>query len=354
MTNKERIKDRITACLLAGALGDALGYPVEFMQWGRIQDKFGKDGIREPELNLGKALVSDDTQMTLFTAEGIIDRARDGAEYDGNKLIAGIYNAYLWWLKTQGFSGEALPAGESRLASVPELNCLRAPGNTCLSALMSGKAGAPEKSLNNSKGCGGVMRTAPLGFVPGGEDGAKKALIGGARAAALTHGHQLGWIPAGMLSDIVWRCIYGEQCDLGQIVDSALEDTAEVFAEYDRTEDLVELMKRAIWLAKRPVGGECETASVDEPALRSIGEGWVGEEALAVAVYAALRYSDDLEGGLITAVNHSGDSDSTGAIAGNILGAYLGMSALPAGWAEKLDVYGAIIDTADRLAEALS
>jgi ADP-ribosylglycohydrolase len=82
----------------------------------------------------------------------------------------------------------------------------------------------------------------------------------------------------------------------------------------------------------------CETEPPSPETVESIGEGWVGEEALAIGLYAALAAGDDLARGLCLAVNHSGDSDSTGAIAGNILGAELGLAAIPISWLETLEL----------------
>lgn len=369
MPNKEIINDRIKACLTAGALGDALGYAVEFRRWEEIQGRYGKNGIREPSLTRGKAIVSDDTQMTLFTAEGLINRAEmlvisgggttaDSLAEDTDEAIIGsIYRSYLWWLDTQNCADNMTLAGTSRLSKLPELRCERAPGNTCLSALMSGNMGTLEAPLNHSKGCGGVMRTAPLGFIPARKEqradkGAQRAMMLGAKAAAITHGHPLGWLPAGMLSDIVWRCVYRtDELSLENIIAQALADVSVVFGQYDSSK-LDSLIKNAVWLS-RLSENENGGSDADEKSIRALGEGWVGEEALAIAVYAALRYPDNIEKCLVAAVNHSGDSDSTGAIAGNILGAYLGTDALPEGWAEKLDVYDAVNDTARRLSEAL-
>lgn len=67
----------------------------------------------------------------------------------------------------------------------------------------------------------------------------------------------------------------------------------------------------------------------DLEAIRELGQGWVAEETLAIAIYCALKYSNDFDKALIASVNHSGDSDSTGAVTGNILGAYLGLSGIP-------------------------
>jgi ADP-ribosylglycohydrolase len=63
----------------------------------------------------------------------------------------------------------------------------------------------------------------------------------------------------------------------------------------------------------------------------------VAEEALAISLYCALR-AHHLEEGIITAVNITGDSDSTGAIAGNLLGAIHGARAIPQRWLDTLEL----------------
>ena len=89
----------------------------------------------------------------------------------------------------------------------------------------------------------------------------------------------------------------------------------------------------------------------DERAIASLGQGWVGEEALAIAVYCALKYEREPVRALAAAVNHSGDSDSTGAITGNILGAFLGMSAWDAADVDALDLKEEIGMKAKKLAD---
>ena len=345
------LRSRILGCLLGGALGDALGYPVEFFDWNMIRAKYGPEGIRSPRLLDGKARVSDDTQMTLFTAEGIVLgywRAEERGV--GAEVEYYIYQAYLCWLQTQGHPAKSLWAPVSRLLHVPEMNERRAPGNTCLNALRSGQMGTVEAPLNHSKGCGGVMRTAPLGLVRrrwSGKSPFGPALENGAKAAAITHGHPLGWVPAGMLSDLVDRCVYAHGKPLREQVEDSLRATMEAFGRYEGSADFEALLRRAIDLAcDRPGDGG---AAADEAAIRSLGEGWVGEEALAIAVYAALRHEHDMERALCAAVNHGGDSDSTGAIAGNILGAQLGTEGLPAAWLPTLE----LTDEMEFLADAL-
>ena len=94
--------NRYRGCLIGGAAGDALGYPVEFMKYSEIKKRFGSDGITEYVLDKGLARISDDTQMTLFTATGILHGETRGC-------IRGIMGdpwSYVWlsykdWYRTQ-------------------------------------------------------------------------------------------------------------------------------------------------------------------------------------------------------------------------------------------------------------
>jgi ADP-ribosylglycohydrolase len=83
-------------------------------------------------------------------------------------------------------------------------------------------------------------------------------------------------------------------------------------------------------------------------AIAQLGQGWIAEEALAIAIYCTL-VARSLRDGVILAVNHDGDSDSTGSIAGNLLGAMLGVEAIPAEWLEPLELRDVITQVADDL-----
>ena len=100
-------------------------------------------------------------------------------------------------------------------------------------------------------------------------------------------------------------------------------------------------MEQAIELAKKDLS--------DVEAITRLGEGWVGEEALAISVYCALKHQHDFKKTLTAAVNHNGDSDSTGAITGNILGAYLGLSKIPSDWVKNVELSEVTLQIADDL-----
>lgn len=330
---------KILGCLLGGAAGDALGYAVEFDRESTIFARYGVSGIRKYALVGGKAIFSDDTQMTLFTAEGIL-LAED--PYNEQAYIQGMYQAYREWLYTQEKACKV--AKKIWLTDIPELNEERAPGITCLNALRSGVLGSVSEPINHSKGCGGVMRVVPIGLFYSPE----KLSIDdidwmGAQAAALTHGHPLGYIPAAGLVHIVNRAMYRPEMNLFQIINDMIEIVPALFMdEYPEDSRVFEtLMKKAVDLA--------ETDISDLDAIHQLGEGWVGEEALAIAAYCALKHRDNFDEALISAVNHNGDSDSTGAITGNILGTYLGIEGIPEKYISTLELKEILEKVASRL-----
>lgn len=346
---REPYLDKIRGSLVGGAIGDALGYPVEFFFYKGILRQYGEGGIQEYSLDFeeGLALISDDTQMTLFTANGILygdTRERlHGVQASVNSYVA---DAYHEWVLTQT-GRKKKDARQCWLLDIPDMYHRRAPGSTCMGALLSGKNGSVEEPLNHSKGCGGVMRVAPLGLHYGpleNEEARKKLDWEGAQLAAITHGHPLGYIPAAILTHIVNLGVYGG-CSRGDtLADAALEamDTAfEIFGHDCYTEEMNRLMKLAVRLAGN-----------DKPDIENIcllGEGWVAEETLAIAVYCSVRYSNDFSKAVIAAVNHSGDSDSTGAVTGNILGAWLGYEAIEEKWKRNLELHKVLLEMADDL-----
>ena len=329
--------ERYRGCLLAGGIGDQLGNDVEFMSRSQMLQMYGPEGVHTMS-----AHITDDTQMTLFTAEGMLMGLKHGMP-----MPACVCQSYLDWYATQMHRAKGGVFGrESTLMKEERLHCRRAPGNTCLLALGSGDMGLIDEPINNSKGCGGVMRTAPCGLLklvdtPDPEDA---YAMQGAQAGAITHGHMMGWVPAAMLADMVHMILLEDGRTLKEIVQDSLVRMVRLFGTSPVMDAFDRLMTRAVELA--------ETDMPAHRAIRELGEGWVGDEALAIAVYCALRFQDDMEACFSAAVTHDGDSDSTGAIAGNILGAWLGVEGIPAKWLEQLEMRELIDDMALRLYEA--
>ncbi|KAA6184229.1 ADP-ribosyl-(dinitrogen reductase) hydrolase [Thiohalocapsa marina] len=322
VTQDEAVLDRTLGCLLGGALGDAFGYAVEFDSLGQIKQRFGAEGLREPVLTQGRLLVSDDTQMTLFTLEGLT-RAPDAD--DEGALIEAIRRAYLDWLDTQhgGSLGQRV---RGTLARRPNMRHARAPGTTCLSALRSGGRGSLERPINASKGCGAAMRIAPLGWLSGATS--QTTFARAAACGALTHGHPDGWASAGFLAVLIQRLCAGQAPR--QAIAHALAITEAALAGHGLVADLGERVRLALRLAEQKRQAAAE-------AIAAIGGGWVGEEAVAIALYALLS-ARDFKDVVRRAANHDGDSDSTAAIAGQLWGAWRGIDSLPLDWVRRLDV----------------
>ncbi|MBR4743045.1 MAG: ADP-ribosylglycohydrolase family protein, partial [Oscillospiraceae bacterium] len=327
-----------------GAVGDALGYAVEFISEEAIFRRYGKNGITEYDLTDGIAEISDDTQMTMFTATGLLSAAAHRTGSDRIDIYPDhIRLSYKDWYRTQT-ERFPLPEGvrHSWLVNVPELFSPRAPGNTCLSALEDSGKGSVQNPLNCSKGCGGVMRVAPVGlYFAGKKTSMRDSDEIGAEAAAITHGHDLGWLPAAALVHIVRHLIEHEGEPVLAAVRDAQAALRETFPHAKHLKGFVGLIQKAIDLA------ESETDDLD--AIGEIGEGWVGDEALAIAVYCALKHPDSFEDAVVASVNHSGDSDSTGAITGNIMGAALGLKAIPEKYLRDLELREVIQELADDL-----
>ncbi|GAA0600437.1 ADP-ribosylglycohydrolase family protein [Kribbella sandramycini] len=376
--------ERVRGCLLGGAIGDALGAPVEFDSGQSI---LAAHPERLRTFVSGTAgwpagSITDDTQMTLFTIEGIL---RGGG--------TAVAEAYDRWLDTQLLP--APPASASGLAAEPWLYARRAPGNTCLSALSTaradGRIGSP--AVNDSKGCGGVMRVAPYGLL---DIPPRQSFDGAVEAAAYTHGHPTGQLSSGALAALL------NHLTAGTPLDAALDAVLTLLATYPNHQETTAALLAARELAaevasaagaghlaglKYPaapeeqvddeapiaveqVGGAAPASAgqdavgpgLDGAASALVGElaagrveelggGWVGEEALAIGVYAALVVPgpEHVLEGLALAVSHGGDSDSTGAIAGNVLGALYGEGWLPVGLGAGVEGRGVLAGLAEGL-----
>ena len=165
----------------------------------------------------------------------------------------------------------------------------------------------------------------------------------GADIAAITHGHSLGYMTAAVLTHIINRIVFpvDKRMTLKEIVLEAIDTISEIYKEDIHIHELIDIINLAILLS--------ENDDDNLANIHRIGEGWVAEETLGIAIYCALRYEDDFSKGILTAVNHNGDSDSTGAVTGNILGAWVGYKGIDGKWKKNLELKDVILEMADDL-----
>jgi ADP-ribosylglycohydrolase len=191
-----------------------------------------------------------------------------------------------------------------------------------------------DRATNDSKGCGGVMRAAPVGLFAWSLARAEshdETFALSEELAALTHGHPTGSLTAGVLAVVIQVLVDGGS------LPEALAAAKRILAKESHHEETLHAIEQAEELAGSDVPHHV--------AIAQLGEGWIAEEALAVAVYCAL-VARSFEHGVVIAANHDGDTDSTAAIAGNLLGAQLGVAAIPLAWLDRLELREVISEIA--------
>ncbi|MCQ8195104.1 ADP-ribosylglycohydrolase family protein [Streptomyces rugosispiralis] len=332
---QQDFRSRVRGCLLGGAIGDALGAAVEFASLDEIRAAHGPEGVTDflPAYG-GRGRVTDDTQMTLFTVDGLI-RAQVRRDTGAWHPPTDIHSAHRRWYSTQRDWGpDERRKDAGWLAREEWLYAQRSPGRACITGLADETMGTLERPKNpDSKGCGAVMRSAPFGLLVGWEPQLVFQLA--IECAAQTHGHPTGYLSAGAFALIVHGLARGEA------LDGAVQRALAHLATRPGHEETTHALRHALGAVRQGLPTPDRVAS--------LGEGWTGEEALAMGLYCAL-VAEDVRHGLLLAVNHGGDSDSTAAVCGNLLGALHGETALPPAWLAEVEGRGTILELADDFA----
>jgi ADP-ribosylglycohydrolase len=341
------LRRRIRGCLLGGAIGDALGAPVEFLTRNAILSRYGPEGIERFSTAYGRlGAITDDTQLTLFTAEGLLRARAQFLKGVTPNPVARVYAAYQRWMQTQG---ERDPDTRNEhpgwLVGMPELHHHRSPGATCITALRERRFGTLAEPLNQSKGCGGIMRVAPAGLFRGFSP--FKSFVLGCELAAITHGAPSGYLAAGAFSMILRLLLDGSE------LPSAVEQVIARLRQYEPAgnQECTLALEAALFAWRRGA----DSAHTDDEyahAVEMLGGGWTAEQALSIGVFAALVHSKSFSKCVHLAVNHGGDSDTTGSIAGNLVGAMLGDEAFAPEWVGQLELADVIAQIADDIVDS--
>lgn len=300
----ESRSEHFRGALLGTAVGDALGMPVEGWSAAAIARQYG--AIRDMlPARLGRGTYTDDTQMMIALAESMTRIQRiDGAD---------IATTYARWCDPQrGYGGGALRA----------LRRIRSGVSWC----EAGKGDFPGGSYGN----GGAMRIAPVGLVYGAGD--VPTLRQAVEAAVYcTHTHPLGIDGAVCQARTIG--ILAQQRD--EAISSSLPAIFAAIHEAVDTEEFHAALKQVETLL------QCSEVSV-EHVIERLGHGVAALEAVPAALYAFLAFPESFEDAVVYAVGLGGDTDTIGAMAGALSGAYLGVSYIPDRWLDALedDQYG--------------
>ncbi|MFB9558371.1 ADP-ribosylglycohydrolase family protein [Streptomyces roseoviridis] len=326
--------------LLGLALGDAMGYPTEFLTMEQITATFGPWHKMEMPLSEGDVVrVTDDTQMTLAVGEALAEITTSPRETGGAwgalqpvtpaQVEAALRKHLVAWLRS------------------PDNN--RAPGQTCLNACAALERGLPwqDATVISSKGCGANMRVAPVALVPGLTAEQRSGIA--QFQAAMTHGHPTALAASDLTAHTIWLILHGCAMDdlLPQLRSYAQESRHTYHSDW-----LGDLWRKAG--APDPASyiafgwDECLRAldkvaeALREPVMdrdpsEAVGAGWVAEEALATALYCFLLVKGDARGSIMRGAHSSGDSDSIAALAGAFAGAKHGTYYWLPEWIEVLE-----------------
>ena len=331
-------RDRIRGAMIGCAAGDALGYPVERLSETAIAERYGLRGITDYDLDEnGTARITADTQLMLLSANGILFAHTRGAL---RGIMAPVYQYfdafYMDWYRLQT-EKQPRRARCGWINAYPALSAKRAPSPTSMRVFSSDKFGSMDKPVNDSKGSGCLLRAAPIGLSY--SDDPAYILDLAANTAALTHGNEVTWVASGVLALIISLIIH-QELSIAEAVNETLKALDKSFP--DSRKAVHELLS-SIWSA-RPLA---TSASSDLDAIHALGEGWVSNEALAIGILCALRYENDIAGAMTFAANHGGNSSTTAAIAGMLVGARIGFSAIPDRFVDRLELVDVILELAD-------
>lgn len=337
-------RDRFLGSVLGCAIGEALGGPVSGATWDEIKDRHGERGVRDyvpaghPAGRLGS-----DTQLLLFSLEGTIRAGVRRRTHEVTDPSRHVQHAYQRWLHTQHLSwnraaGEFLEhtkEPDGWLLGHRALFQTRNPGRTMMRTLIAfakgqQPMGTPDHPVSDSKGSTAVMRAVPAALWS--EDPAEVFSVG-CNTAALTHGDPVAYLSAGTLAFLVSRLMNGRD------IASAVDEASTELRRYRGHQEVDARITAAVRYA-----GSADTTPTHLET--GIGNGWTAADALGIGLYAALVAERDFDAALPLAVNHSGNSATTGAVAGSLVGARCGAAGIPQRWRDELELH----DVIERLA----
>ncbi|WP_308368672.1 ADP-ribosylglycohydrolase family protein [Streptomyces sp. ISL-36] len=338
-----------TGTLFGLALGDAMGYPTEFLTMEQISAKFGPWRKMGMPLSPGDVVrVTDDTQMALAVGEAlaeVIGRAEETRRAPGTQEA----------LRARGGAPSLTPAAVEAALRTHFVSWLRdpdnnrAPGKTCLDACAALERGIPwqDATVISSKGCGANMRVAPVALVPGLSAEQRSGIA--QLQAAMTHGHPTALAASDLTAHAIWLIAHG--CTTGDLLPQlrsyALESRQKYHADW-----LGDLAHKAgapdpasyiafgwdeCLGALDKVTAALRSSDIDQDPCVAVGPGWIAEEALATALYCFLVVRGDARSAIRRGAHSSGDSDSIAALAGAFAGALRGPKYWLPEWIELLE-----------------
>lgn len=309
-------RSRVAGAVLGAAIGDAMGHPTEFLGWEAIRQTFPPGGVTEFELWWERdgarfAPYTDDTQMAEIVLRTLLDARSSGLDLDGtmSRMAEGFVE---WSVSPQGGH--------------------RSPGNACMAGARSLANGAhwSEAGGTTAGGCGSVTRAYPFGLVFAG-DPAK------AEAWAVEHSRMTHRDPGALAA-----CAAMARGMALAVAGASVDDVLEGLEAAAKRHDFItaSLIGEALDDVSDGIGPERTLTQL---------EGWAAHEAIAAAAYVVARHPSDIRAAILEGANAHGDSDSIATLAGALLGAMLGVEALPDDWIRDVERSAELTVLAERI-----
>lgn len=299
----EEILNLILGGLYGLVIGDALGFPIKTETLNSIKKKYGEQGITDfVKYDIyKKGSYSSESQLTLSTINGII-YAYDYTNRILKKediLKKSIYLMYKDWLKTQG-----------------DLYNKRNTNEIIMLAINNKKIGSINNPINDSKSASTIIKTIPFGFIL---DEYQSFRLG-MEITSFTHGNSISILSGGFLACLI-SCIR-QYKDKG--LEYCIRTALSLLKKTKYSQSLSNKIEYVLNMDTKYLSPEQVTFL--------LGEGWDIEEAIAYSLYCSINNKDNYRQAVYSAINHTGNSDTIGAITGCIIGTYLGYNEIPQEW----------------------
>jgi len=315
-------------CLLGMAAGDAMGNTVDKMTWDEICVNYGPNGLLGYDLANDNAEITSYTQLAAFVSNALLLGAIRGKPEQYSRYIAlGIRE----WEKSQRIRPNSTERTYCWLAQVPQMRRHNCKDNRMLDALHRDTLGTPEKPMFRSDAPGSLTTAVAVGLC---RDAAKLSLSQvarlGAEAVAFTHGEPTAFLSGAFLASAVGSILEDPAQNLVNLYIRLCDQLEEQFGgTWQEAKTVADTIRHAISLTRDP--------ELTPLAVMTMLGCCAAHECLAGAVYASVIHVGNFDEAMIAAVNHSGRSAAVAAITGALLGARLGVEALPEFYMESLE-----------------
>lgn len=311
---------RAQGCLLALAVGDAMGYTVDDKLWPQIREDYGPDGLRGYDLVNGYAAVSSYTQLAAMGCCGLLVGLTRGQ-------LRGATAPLIRYMERVGRDWAAMQrrsTGDSIcwVARREELQARRCMEQLMPDSYLRTPCATMTQPTNRFRTPGALPLAVAAGMTLDPKQIPRQQISRlGAEAVALTHGHPMAFLSGGALAWLVNVIVWDGEKLTGELVREACQDLRGNFAgEFPQAGELSAVLNAAVAAARLP-GPLQEKLERLEPDS--------ADRVLAGAILSILACPEDPDGALIAAVNHSGRSAACGCVTGALLGAQLGVDNIP-------------------------